>query len=340
MQGEDKWAIATNQLSLERDFLVGTGAVYFGQINDVEVGSGGRIFVGDPLVPHVVVLSANGTVHDTIGQQGRGPGEFDNLTDMTLARGDSLYVLDRAQQRVSVFSPSGHFGYTASIDAPYADEIMVPEERGGLILESRSLPRSPSSTRQQFTVQWLGSNGAVRDPLVTTRGSRVHREKQGDTLLFRSIPFEPSPEAAMGPEDRVHLARAGSLSVVSYDFDGVPRPEADVPFDPVPVTEEDVKRMFGRDSPIPRDKIPTTKPAFNQFLVDDEGRYWFVRPTADPDSSAWWVVQPKKRRVVTATLPRTDVAYLMAVRDGYMYGLVGTEPGAVALGRYRIRLPE
>jgi hypothetical protein len=148
----------------------------------------------------------------------------------------------------------------------------------------------------------------------------------------------PSLHAALGPNNRVHVARGDSLAVVSYALDGEHRREVSIPFESVPVTNEDADRVlktYSDKRPMPRNKIPATKPAFESFLVDDEGRYWFGRPTANPDSTDWWVADPDENRVVTTRLP--DEVGLRAVQNDLAYGVTSTEAGAPALIRYRVR---
>jgi hypothetical protein len=110
----------------------------------------------------------------------------------------------------------------------------------------------------------------------------------------------------------------------------------------VPVTEADREReLSGRSKESKaavEEKIPATKPAFEHFLVDDAERYWFGRPTANPDSTNWWVAWPDEKRVVTTTLP-SDVR-LHAVANGRAYGQTTTDNGAPALVRYRLRLDD
>lgn len=84
-----------------------------------------------------------------------------------------------------------------------------------------------------------------------------------------------------------------------------------------------------------RIEIPGSKPAFTQFLVDDDGRYWFGRPTTNPDSTAWWVAVPETKRVMTDTLS-SDVR-ILTVQDGRAYGTTTTDAGAPAVVRYRVR---
>jgi len=84
-----------------------------------------------------------------------------------------------------------------------------------------------------------------------------------------------------------------------------------------------------------QNKISSTKPAFTNFLVDDEGRYWFGRPTALPDSTTWWIVRPDDNQVRTETLP--SETKILTVKEGKAYGRTTTEMGAPALVRYRVR---
>lgn len=129
-----------------------------------------------------------------------------------------------------------------------------------------------------------------------------------------------------------------SLRVAVYDQTGEKQRTVDVPFEAVPVTETDREQVMKGWSSEHRaaveSEIPDTKPAFDRFLIDDTGRYWFKRPTEDHERADWWIVNPKAERVSVVSLP-SDV-HLMAVRGGYAYGRTVSEEGAPALVRYRI----
>ena len=335
------WTIQEGGLTLERNLLVSEGeSFYFGTILDVAPAADGRIYVADADAGHVKVLSPDGTLLDSLGRQGEGPGEFLRLNQLVAARSDSLYVLDSGRRRVSVFAPSGQLARGLSVDPGqgFPRCIMVPEHRSGLVLPHATIALSGEAERGTFVVRRLQPDGSVADTLVTKRRAPSHRAQREEVKLLIPIPFMPSLHAALGPTNRVHVARGDSLTVVSYALDGGHRREVSIPFEPVPVTDADEDRVLKNYSdkrPMPRDKIPATKPAFTNFLIDDEGRYWFGRPTANPDSTNWWVADPNEQRVTTTTLP--SQVRLHAVTNGRAYGQTTTDNGAPALVRYRIR---
>lgn len=155
------------------------------------------------------------------------------------------------------------------------------------------------------------------------------------------IPYAPAPQTVLGPDDIVHFARSDSLTVVRLGIDGVPRDTVAVPFEPLPVTEEDRERVladYSERRPMPANKVPATKPAFDDLLVDDQGRYWFGRPTAHPDTTAWWVADPDAKRVATAKL--SSGIDLRRVRSGFAYAITNTEEGAPAVVRYDVSIEQ
>lgn len=341
---EGDWTIQENALTLERELLVSEGeSFYFGTILDVAAATDGRIYVADADAGHVKVLTSDGSLVDTLGRKGEGPGEFQRLSQVTPARGDSLYVLDSGRRRVSVFAPSGQLARGLSVDPGqgFPRRIMVPENRSGLVLPHATIALSGEAERGTFVVRRLRPDGSVADTLVTKRRAPSHRAQREEVKLLIPIPFMPSLHAALGPNNRVHVARGDSLAIVSYALDGGHRREVSIPFESVPVTNEEADRVLKNYSdkrPMPRGKIPATKPAFTDFLVDDEGRYWFGRPTNHPDSTDWWVADPDEQRVATTTLP--SEVQLHEVTNGRAYGQTTTDNGAPALVRYRIRLDD
>ena len=105
-----------------------------------------------------------------------------------------------------------------------------------------------------------------------------------------------------------------------------------------PVTDEEIEPApanRSRDRVQVRNEIPASKPAFAQFLVDDDSRYWFGRPTTNPDSTAWWVAVPKTKRVMTDT--SSPEVQLLTVQDDQAYGTTTTNAGAPAVVPYRVR---
>ena len=344
------WTIRGEGLTLTETLRAGDDKTfYFSEIHDVAVRGDGRMYVADGKASHVKVLSRNGMLQDTLGRQGsQGPGAFERPSEVSFGHGDSLYVFDSYYSRLSVFAPNHAFSYRLSLriepegKVPFiAPSNVLPRSTGPGFVASFGVPPLPGgSAPSGRAVRRIDGDGSVGDTLFTTPEAQAYIERRDRSLTIYSIPFARAPTVRQGPADHVHYAWSDSLGVRTYSVDGTLRRTVNLPFEPVPVTEADRERKLSGRSKESRaaveDKIPATKPAFEHFLVDDEGRYWFGRPTANPDSTAWWVAWPEEERIVTTTLP--SEVQLHEVTNGRAYGQTTTENGAPLLVRYRIRI--
>ena len=340
------WTVEEGSFQLEEELRLSEGAdFYFGRIADVAVADDGRMYVADVKAHHVKVLSPEGTLQDTVGTRGDGPGEFRHPLKLSVARGDSLYVLDGADGRVHVFTPELGFerGFLARSDQGTPIDMMIPRRTAGtdrafLFVYSPGA-RAVVDEDAQMAVRRVSVGGTVGSTLFTTPPYRMTSKTLGNGgKLFLNIPFTPRPHYALGPTGRVHYAYGDSLQVTAYGPTGQPERTVRVPVESTPpVTDDEMEsaladRTRGREQV--RNEIPASKPAFTQFLVDADGRYWFGRPTANRDSTAWWVAAPETKRVLTDTL--SSKVGLRTVQNGQAYGITKTEVGAPAVVRYRI----
>jgi hypothetical protein len=339
--GSSAWTVQDEALTLERELLLGDDeAYYFGRVGDIAVGADGQMYVVDGEAVHVKVLTPDGTLRDTLGREGEGPGEFRRISAVAVARSDSLYVLDAFRGRVSVFGPGGAFAYSlARSKTQGPSDVMVSAEAPGFIFVYAPAARRVVQNNAPYVVRSAGADGAAGDTLFTARPYQMAMRKVDGGMIFARIPFAREPHFAAGPDGRIYHAWSGGLSVRTYDRTGRAVDTVEVPFDPVPVTDADIERALedrDRTRDLVRNRIPSTKPAFEEFLVDDKGRYWFGRPTANPDSTEWWVAWPEEQRVATTTLP--SEVELAVVKSGHAYGETTTENGVPAVVRYRIRM--
>lgn len=330
---DTRWSIEHGALSLSETMRVSDGdGFYLGEIYDVAVRSDGRIYVADGQAGHVKVFGPEGTLRDSIGRRGGGPGEFRRgPTQVTLARGDSLYVLDAYAREVSVFGPNHEFVRGFSISGGVPEQLFVPERQSGFAAVQQQGRHS--------MIQRLDATGIPVETLVPAPPPDWHLERTSGVPRTVAIPYSRSSHFAIGPSDHYHYGWNDSLAITAFGVDGTPTDSLEIPFEPVPVTTEDRARKLEALPPNAptaeiRQRIPSTKPAFGHFLVDDEGRYWFGRPTSQPDSIEWWVADPDRRQVATATLPASE--YFLTVARGHVYVRSTNEEGAPVLVQYRV----
>ena len=87
--------------------ISGAAAPYLSSIGEVAFLSDGTVLVEDNQTDELRLFDAAGSVKRLIGGAGKGPGEFQNLTALTVTPGDTAYAYDRRLYRVSVFDPDG-----------------------------------------------------------------------------------------------------------------------------------------------------------------------------------------------------------------------------------------
>jgi len=82
------WTLKEASLQLTEDLRVSeTETFYFGTVSDLDVTADGRIVVADRQASTLKVLRPDGSLLDTLGGAGEGPGEFQILSSVQVGRG-------------------------------------------------------------------------------------------------------------------------------------------------------------------------------------------------------------------------------------------------------------
>lgn len=75
-------------------------------------------------------MSREGVLQHMIGREGRGPGEFRDITGLAVSPGDSLFVYDRRNARQQVFARTDSGSWSLARAEPFerdADRKLIPE---------------------------------------------------------------------------------------------------------------------------------------------------------------------------------------------------------------------
>jgi hypothetical protein len=358
--GEDtqefgEWTRTTDALSLRKDLQISeTENYFFGSIRDVDVTSTGRMVVLDGEATHLKVLRPDGTLIDTLGREGQGPGEFQFPNTVEVARDDSVYVFDPAPNRLTVFTPPPSLSLARSVTTQREQGPRGTDAWGALgtvrvLGDTLAVRFRPYYAREEgyrypapATWRLMSETGVLGDTLLHERRKHISISFEGQGVGIEALPFDRSTQIAVGPDDRFYHGWTDSLQVRATALDGTTEVIAHVPTESVPATEAD------RDSalaPIERadirqqfaDAFPQTKPAFTDLVVGDDGRLWVERPakSASSDTVPWWILEPETQTIHQVRLPRE--VELEAVQDRKAYGKTTTEKGAPALVRYRVQ---
>lgn len=289
------------------------------------VDGAGRLYVGDTRPAAVKVFNADGTLLRVLGREGGGPGEYRN--PWIAARGGVVVVHDPAQSRTTVFDTAGRVRRSWTSFCCHQNEIAL--DRAGRVVIPAVLS-APSEgvlgvVRMPYVRYTL--DGRVADTIII-RGSGPERlwtvarrgsdgkPAAGSTSIV--IPFTPRQQFAWDPVGgyvsgwskamRMFRSTTGRDSSV-LDIGGdrpMPIPLA-LRRAPVDSAIAQFTQMVGpgpaREA-VQLSDVPTTAPAFQRLLIDEERNIWAQQTgAADSGTTAFRVFGPTGSDLGTATLP-------------------------------------
>jgi hypothetical protein len=269
----------------------------------------GRVVVANRGTRELRFYAADGTHLRTVGRQGGGPGEYEDMWGLVRLPGDSLGVWDWTAKRLTVYDDRGELGRTVNppgLDAlgprlvgAFADgsfavtvgfDIMALFAGGGGEVET------------PFHLLRIAPDGAVLDSLGPYPGEQRFVRRGARTLSFHRVIYGRT-EYALVAGDAVYTADDRTGEVRIYDAENRLRRVVRRHHVPQPVTDADVQlhreTWLANVSEAQREAeaenlaaTPTarTLPAFTNLFVDRLGRIWLREFTREPDGPRDWTV--------------------------------------------------
>jgi hypothetical protein len=102
--------------------LLGDSAPFIGSVGEVAVLSDGRLLIEDDQSAELYIMAEDGATLRRLAGTGSGPGEFQDVTTLTVSGADTVFAYDRALNRISVFAPGGDFLTSVSVDPQIGDD--------------------------------------------------------------------------------------------------------------------------------------------------------------------------------------------------------------------------
>lgn len=260
----DAVPVETPRLDLRLDSEWGVSSIF-----GMTVDSRGRIYVLDAAEQTVRIFAKDGSPAGRLGRKGRGPGEFENATVMTM-RGDTLWVFERSAGRITEFATDSRAFRSFTIVVRtraralpvgvlangYLTTVAEPEVIGG------PTPFGNTTTRRRTHLVRVDESGAVQDTLasvVNSTGIRYKVRRVGEASfpsvgsdLQREQPFFPLQLHAVAPDGASVLkleqvqrdqGRVNFLQLTSVDLRGDTLWSKRVDFAPVAITRAHIAAM-------------------------------------------------------------------------------------------------
>ena len=345
---------AGSEWRAEEDLRIGTmegnGPDLLGNVRWMEVDPAGRIWVLEGQAQEIRIFGPDGSYVKTVGREGGGPGEFAGALHIQLGPDGNMWVVDPQNNRVSLFDTSGTFVESKLIPGGF----MIIPWPGGFDAAGYQYGPVPLPGDELFNLGLVRYDSAftpvdtLRPPTDPIERDRFELRRGEDMYWITSIPYTGGFE--------FHLSRAGTMwAMVKDDYrlfefsaDGDTLRAISRDFTPLPVTEADMEAARERLADFIRNggkvdwsKIPDTKPAAEDFFLDDEGNVW-VEPVAahEEQGKLFDVFDPEGRFLGTVHLPfALSMNPPPMVRKSVLYGVTEDELEVPYVVRARIVKP-
>jgi hypothetical protein len=340
--------VYAQKISLEKELTIGgEGQVFFGEVADMDVGNGGRIYIADRKNNEIKVFSKEGKMVQSVGREGRGPKEFKWISDIAVTK-ERLVAFDLTQQRLTAFELENldRVAYTSllsdisSVGSP-SKLIGVLNQKIVLIEYTTSYTPSNEKTDKVKTLFAVNSEGeTMGDAIISVPQSQNLVKRSGGSMLMTSMPFGRKSIIRLGQHGRIYYGWSDEVNIKVYTSKGNQVEVIKGSHESVEVTQNDMENLLNSYSSedfkeaIREADLPSVWPAYESFLVDNEDRVWIEMNTENREQSSWVIFNKEGERIYTVKLPQ-NVA-LKAVQGGYAYGVETGKNGGQTVVRYDI----
>jgi hypothetical protein len=331
--------------------LEGDGPDLFGDITRLEVDPAGRIWVLEGQSQEIRIFGPDGAYVKTVGREGGGPGEFTRALYVQLGPDGNMWVVDPQNNRVSLFDTSGTYLEGKRMPGGF---IIMPWPGGFDVAGHYYSPVPLPSEGDDFRMGLVRYDTSF-SPLDTLDIPRdpVDRERfelrSEDSFWITGIPYTGGFDWRLSPSGTLWGMFSGEYELFEMTADGDTLRTFTREFTPLPVTEADMEQARERLESFIRNggkvdwsKIPSTKPATEEFYLDDEGNVWVRLVTAQDDRGRIYdVFDPEGRFMGTVRLPFMLARFPGPIfRDGVLYGITEDELEVPYIVRARIDKPD
>jgi hypothetical protein len=354
----DRWVwTVTPTPSLQLGTLDGEPEYQFFRITDAHRFEDGRIVVANRGTHELRFFDADGEHYRSVGGEGDGPGEFQDLRLVRELAGDSLLTFDQRQRRISVFDSTGAFSRSLTPQGLDFYQVLGALGDGTLLIQEFNLITpdeiAEGSERRDASFRLADRVGTTIETIGPYPGQEMHIiPRESRMITVNAVPFGRGAYAAVAG-DRILAGTNDAYSLDVYGQDGTLESIVRLAHDPDPVRPGDFdflrdEALAGIDSDQFRqmereswDAMPhhETFPAFESFTGDAAGHFW-VRDYLPPDDerSIWTVFDSEGTALGKVETP-VDLRVL-EIGEDYILGVLRDELDVEWLQLYALNKPE
>lgn len=325
--------------------------IYVRYKDDFGVDDLGRIYIQSQLSIHA--YEKNGDYRGSIGSEGRGPGEFLTIHNISVKH-RMVYVYDANQSKISVFDADS-LKLNYEINIPLINDMrgmgdFAVLDYDNLIVGVQDNRRTDNSaiTRRYINYYLIDYTGQFKESAVAITDITDYYEISNQRgVSYPPVPFDRTTLFSLSDTGKIYLLWTGQIAIKVLDSNGnflrgILYPylnvsvenDSDFPvfYETLGLSIQDTKQILG-------ERLPESHPAVSDFFIDDEERIWLSAIIEDVDKYEWWVLQNDGELITKFEWSREEP--IEAVKNGKMYTRqMKDESGSYQIVRYRIEFEE
>jgi len=346
---------------LEIGALDGPPEYTLSAVVDLALMHDGTIVLSDRSVQAARLYGRDGGYLRTVGQAGEGPGEFAQAPLVAGSGGDTVFLFDPRNVRVTTFLAGGDLVETVSFGGGARVRSLLRLDDGNLLSRSRwSHPDSETTLHDlrleldSTVVLQHGPDGESVDTVMVVPDRNRVRTIQGAGDRLRVLDFEPpfASRAVLETNGSVIVSGRSNEFVLTVERADTPDVRLRVRGVQHTATSQEIAarqeanvREEAGDQPVdPRilqanlDYLPERLPAFGDVVVGSAGDVWVSRTEFDLSEGLEWLVFAPGGEI-RGTVSTPPEFRLRQVTPEYVIGFVLDELDVPYVRRYPLLDP-
>lgn len=314
----------------------GAPAELFSRIATVRRQRSGHIVVANRAPAELRVFDRDGRYVRTIGREGQGPGEFQDISDVVVRRGDSLVVLDRRQRRFTFLRPDGGYVSSFNFDPPFSTSLYNASigalDDGTVLVGYSEVATNTPSPQPVLVYQHVGrySTAGVRFDsagkyFVGENFLQAAPRSMGgfafwDRTWGRTGEVVATGNTFIAGDASAMEVRRHSTTGALLETHRVPIPRKAVSAADIAAYKRAALARVSGDPAVAQRRVeempyPQEYPAYERFLVDARGRIWIKEFLTAPGPNRWLILDPRTREAQPVLLPARFVPTEIGATD-------------------------
>ena len=280
-----------------------------------------NVYFTNPYDLTIHVFNSDGSPKKNIGQSGRGPRDFNSITGI-YAVDNKLIAKDGNLQRIQIFDTksqelTGSFAFDPTNwdlgkEVLSTNVITYKVMNDGILA---AVQMQDNNERSNFGYFRLSFDGQVQSPIILEelqQGTHTGENKKFGYTTTLTLPTSDKDLITTYGES-IYRLNTSQFLIKQFDKSGNYQRAIYYPIEKDAVEKDEVLAEFHPNSHSVFDdaEFPEFWPAVQNFLIDDEGRFWVGTIGNDHAQNTWFVLKPAGELMGTFTWPTSKPIQLV-----------------------------